>query len=76
MKTMIVAALTALTLGMGVASAQGLPVGASPQVYGSAWAANAQTAERAQNNAVQAQAGQPKASTFTTAPSARPAAGG
>jgi len=74
MKTMIVAALTALTLGMGVASAQGVPPGASPQVYGSAWAATQLTAERAANTSVPAQASQAKTHAANT--SGLPAAGG
>ncbi len=72
MKTMIVAALAGLTLGMGVASAQGLPPGASPQVYGSAWAAGQLAAERAANAAVPAQGGQSQ----THASAANTSAGG
>jgi hypothetical protein len=35
MKAIILAAVAAVTLGVGVASAQGLPVSAYPQAYGS-----------------------------------------
>jgi hypothetical protein len=70
MRIMIVAALTALTLHMGAASAQGLPAGAQPPVYGASWAAG----QRAQDAAVQPHPGQTQAA--RSAASAHPQAGG
>jgi hypothetical protein len=60
MKAMILAAVAALSLGVGVASAQGLPAGYAPPGYGSVWAANKLAAEKL-NSSNQAQAAQPAA---------------
>ena len=38
MKSMILGALAVMSLGVGVASAQGLPAGTSPTAYASGWA--------------------------------------
>ena len=52
MKTMILAALAALTMSAGVASAQGLPPGYQPPAYGSAWASNKIAADKARDAAL------------------------
>ncbi len=38
MKSLILGALAAMSLGIGVASAQGLPAGTSPPNYAAGWA--------------------------------------
>nr|WP_294518688.1 hypothetical protein [uncultured Rhodopila sp.] len=55
MKTMILAAVAALTLGTGAAFAQG-SAGAREPVYGAGWAANQRAQALAANHAPAAQA--------------------
>jgi hypothetical protein len=52
MKYMILAALAALTLSAGVASAQGVPPGYNPPAYGSAWASDKMAADKARDAAL------------------------
>ncbi len=52
MKTIILAALAALTLSAGVASAQGVPPGFHEPAYGSAWANDKIASDRARDSAL------------------------
>jgi hypothetical protein len=75
MKAMILAAVAAVTLGVGVASAQGVPAGYSPRDYGATWANNQQAAERL-NATHHARAAQPAAPGAANSSSASTANGG